>query len=595
MRLILFAAPAFGVLASATPVTIAPAPTSPIGQEGGGPGPLAILQSICRPGDDAERLSRRGLFVAAAAWAQSRGQAEAEPRLIDGVASADIAATASDEARPWFEQGLGLIHGFNHDEALRAFRKAQALDPDCAICLWGEAYALGPNINKPMAPEDAPRARAAAQEALAKAGAATEVERALIEAIQTRYGDGDRGALDRAYAEAMREVADRFPEHDEVQALSAEATMDAQPWDYWEPGGLQTKGMAGDALARLETVLARNPDHVASIHLHIHLTEASDDPWRAAPHAGRLASLAPGAGHLVHMPSHTWYRVGRFLDSLAANVEAVKVDEAYLAEAREAAGPIYRYGYYPHNVHFALTSAQMAGDAATALDMGGRLDAALPMEMADIEGWVQLIKASPWFARIQFGDEEELESVLAAASPEGAPAYVEAAWRYARGEAAAKLGRPDAARAEAAALAALNAQTDWSQAMAFMPAPQLLEIMQATVLGRAAMAEGDLKSAIDRFASAAEMQAALPYLEPPFWWYPARQTLGAVLLMDGQPERAEQAFLAALVQSPNNGWAWWGLAAAREARGDSAGAEAARTIWRSAWAPDAPEPALERL
>ncbi len=258
------------------------------------------------------------------------------------------------------------------------------------------------------------------------------------------------------------------------------------------------------------------------------------------------------------------------------------------------ASDFYRYGLYPHNVHFVLTSAQMAGDGPTVIEAADRLDEVLPMDMAAIEGWIQLIKAAPWFARVQFGDAEVLEGVLAAPAPEAAPAYVEAAWRYARGEAAARLGRPAEARAEAEALAGLDAATDWDTAIPWMPGAMLVDVMQETVLARAAMAEGDRAMAIGHWGAATALQAQLPYLEPPFWYYPTRQSFAAALLQDGQAARAEQEFFATLVESPDNGWAYWGLAKAREARGDAAGAEAAMTMWRDAWAgPE--EPTLDRL
>ena len=559
--------------------------------------PLTLNREICRARADG-RLDRRGLFIAAArAYAQTAGGQSEAPPIMEGVASAALEATVNEAARPYFNQGVGLVDGFNHMEGVRAFRAAQALDPDCALCYWGEAYALGPNINDAMDPANNARALEAARLAKEKAAGATEVEKALIEAIQTRYSEdpaADRAALDAAYSKAMQEVAGRFPEHDQVQALAAEAIMDAQPWDYWQPGGREPKGDAGQGLDRLARVLDRNPDHVLAIHLYIHMTEASDDPWRAAPYAERLAGLAPGAGHLVHMPAHTWFRVGRFVDSLEANVAAVAVDEAYLNQAGDAASAIYRYGYYPHNVHFMLTSAQMAGDGPTVLEYADRLDAALPMEMAAIEGWVQLIKAAPWFAKVQFGDGAMLEGMLAAPAPDGAPAYIEAAWRYARGEAAARLGRAGEARGEAAKLAELDAATDWDKAIPWMPGAMLVDIMQETVLARAAMAEGDRATAIGHWGRATEIQAALPYLEPPFWYYPARQSFAAALLDDGQAARAEQEFFATLVESPDNGWAYWGLAKAREAQGDASGAEAAMTMWRDAWAGEA-EPTLDRL
>jgi tetratricopeptide (TPR) repeat protein len=561
--------------------------------------PLVVNREICRARAADGELNRRGLFIAAArAYAATSASATAEaPPLFEGVASGALEPTANQAALPYFRQGIGLMDGFNHSEAVRAFRTAQALDPDCALCFWGEAYALGPNINDAMDPANNARALETARLAREKAEGASEVERALIDTLQTRYSDdpsADRAALDKAYSAAMQEVADRFPEHDQVQALAAEAIMDAQPWDYWESGGRTPKGDAGVAMQRLETVLERNPDQVLAIHLYIHMTEASDDPWRAVEGAERLAGLAPGAGHLVHMPAHTWFRIGRFAESLEANIDAVAVDEAYLDRAGDAASDIYRYGYYPHNVHFVLTSAQMAGDGQTVLESADRLDAALPMDMAEIEGWIQLIKAAPWFAKVQFGEQAVLEDILAAAEPDGAPAYIEAAWRYARGEAAARLGRPGEARAEAAKLAELDAATDWDKAIPWMPGAMLVDIMQETVLARAAMAENDLDTAIDHWGRAAALQADLPYLEPPFWYYPARQSFAATLLRDGQAERAEQEFFATLVESPDNGWAYWGLAKAREAQGDATGAEAAMTMWRDAWVGEE-EPSLERL
>ncbi|MBM9593578.1 tetratricopeptide repeat protein [Roseitranquillus sediminis] len=557
--------------------------------------PLSASLSICRT-TTAEGPTRRGLFISAAkAYAQTAADPAAPPTLIAGVASSALEATVNETARPYFEQGVGLVDGFNHFEAVRAFRAAQAADPECALCYWGEAYALGPNINDPMDPANNPRALEAARLAAEKAG--TELERALTEALLTRYSEvpaADRAALDAAYAEAMQQVADRFPEHDQVQALAAEAIMDAQPWDYWEVGGRTPKGAAGDGLRRLETVLGRNPENVLAIHLYIHMTEASDDPWRAERYAAELGELAPGAGHLVHMPAHTYFRVGRFADSLDANIAAVAVDEAYIAQAGDAISPIYRYGYYPHNVHFVLTSAQMAGEADTVMEAADQLDAALPMEMATVEGWVQLIKAAPWFAKVQFGDAAKFEEILAAPAPADAPAYIEAAWRYARGEAAARLGQPEEARAEAEALAALDEATDWGAAIPGMPGAPLVDIMQESVLARAAMAEGDRDAAIDHWGRATAIQAELPYLEPPFWYYPARQSFAAALLADGQAERAEQEFFATLVESPDNGWAYWGLAKAREAQDDPEGAEAAMTMWRDAWTGEE-EPTLDRL
>ncbi|HRO04657.1 MAG TPA: hypothetical protein PLS69_13740, partial [Terricaulis sp.] len=409
-------------------------------------------------------------------------------------------------------------HAFNHAEAVRAFRYAQELDPTCAMCAWGEAFALGPNINAPMEEGDHAPAYAAARRAYELRAGASPAELALIEAIQTRYAEtppADRAPLDAAFADAMVAAANRVPENDLVQIIAAEAAMDTQPWDYWEAGGRAPKGRIVDALARVETVLARSPNNAGAIHLYIHLVEASADPWRSEAAAGRLTRAAPQAGHLVHMPAHIYYRVGRFRESIRANIDAIAADEAFFRAAE--ASPLYRYGYYSHNVHFVLTSAAMAGDARTALQYADKLDEAVPMEMAQLVPLAQPVKAAPWFARAQFGDPE---SVLAAAAPPEGVAYVTGAWRFARGVALAQLGRADGARSEADALARLI-ETGQFAAMeaAAVPAKTILEIYRHVLLARAHMSERDYPAAIAELRRAAEMQQTIPYMEPPYIYY----------------------------------------------------------------------------
>ena len=263
------------------------------------PIPLTLGREICRTARAEGGPSRRGLFLAAArAYAQAAGGAGGAPPLMEGVGSGALEATVNEAARPYFRQGIGLIDGFNHAEGIRAFRAAQALDPDCALCSGAGPTRSARTSTTRWTRQQRARHRAA-RLARDKAAGATEVERALIEALQTRYSEdpaADRAALDAAYSQAMQVVADRFPENDQVQALAVKAIMDAQPWDYWEPGGRTPKGDAGQAVERLEAVLARNPDHVLGIHLYIHMTEASDDPWRAVDGAERLAGLTPGRG-----------------------------------------------------------------------------------------------------------------------------------------------------------------------------------------------------------------------------------------------------------------------------------------------------------
>jgi hypothetical protein len=323
------------------------------------------------PGASSWRAGLAAMIASAEAYAQTLpGDINAPPPLVGGLGDAHLDITTSDPmTQEFFDQGLRYLHAFNHSEAVRAFRHARRLDPNCGICAWGESFALGPNINAPMSPEDNEAAYTLARAAHEHRAGASPIEQALIDALQTRYAataPQDRSALDAGFADAMVAAADAHPDSDILQVFAAEAVMDTQPWDYWLPNGRDPKGRAGDAIGRVETVLARNPGNGGAIHLYIHLVEASGDPWRSEEAAQRLAAIAPQAGHLVHMPGHIYYRVGRFRDSIETNINAVETDERYIRNADPS--PIYRYGYYPHNVHFVLTSAAMGGNGQMALD-----------------------------------------------------------------------------------------------------------------------------------------------------------------------------------------------------------------------------------
>ena len=377
--------------------------------------------------------------------------ADTEPPLWTGIGSITWKiTTANERAQAYFDQGLRLAYAFNHDEARRAFRMAQKLDPDCAMCFWGEALVLGPNINLPM-PEDAVApAYAAAQQAKALAGKASPREQALIGAIAVRYGSDPKAArapLDAAYAAEMAKAAKQFAEDDEIATLYAEAVMDLSPWDYWKPGGRDAKPQSVPIVPTLERVLGRNPNHAGAIHLYIHAVEASDRPKRAEPYADKLRGAIPGAGHLVHMPSHIYYRVGRYLDALEDNKTAVKVDEKYLTETNAPMG-VYRLGYYPHNVHFVMASAQMAGDGPTVIAAAEKLGQLIPSEAAKGIAMVQPVKAAPYFAHAQFSAPE---TILALPDPGDAIPYVKAMWLYVRG--VALVANRDFAGATAAASA----------------------------------------------------------------------------------------------------------------------------------------------
>ena len=513
--------------------------------------------------------------------------AETEPPLWAGLGSITYKITTGNErAQAYFDQGLRLAYAFNHDEAQRAFRMAQKLDPDCAMCFWGEALVLGPNINLPMQEGAVAPAYAAAQKAKALAGRASPREQALIGALAARYGNDPKAArapLDAAYAAEMAKVATQFPDDDEIDTLYAEAVMDLSPWDYWKPGGREPNPQSVPIVPALERVLARNPDHAGAIHLYIHAVEASDRPRRAEPYADRLRGAIPGAGHLVHMPSHIYYRVGRYLDALEDNKTAVKVDEKYLADTKAPMG-VYRLGYYPHNVHFVMASAQMAGDGPTVIAAAEKLRELIPDEVARGVAMSQPIKAAPYFAHAQFSTPE---TILALPDPGDAVPYVKGMWLYTRGVALTARRDFTGAAAAAKAIETLERTADLKALKdANVPAPEVLRIARTVILARIAQAKGDKRTAVARFERAAALQDALPYTEPPYWYYPIRQSLAAALLQAGRYAEAERQFQRALSRAPSNGWSYYGLAELQKSRGNTAAARKAEADLAKVWIGD---------
>jgi tetratricopeptide (TPR) repeat protein len=503
-------------------------------------------------------------------------------------------STSEAEAQRYFDQGLMLAFGFNHAEAHRSFQVAQHLDPSCAMCFWGEALVLGPNINAPMEPLQNAPALAAIARAQALADTASDREKALIAALATRYSSdaaSSRAQLDAAYADAMVETSRRFPDDLDIATLAAESLMNLSPWDYWAPGGQEPKGRTAEMLALLEGVLRRNPDHPGAIHFYIHAVEASDRPERAEPYADRLAAQNPGTGHLAHMPSHIYYRVGRYGDSLATNRKAVAVDEAFLAKVKTEG--IYAGGYYPHNIHFLMVSAQMAGDGATVLAVAEKLERAVPDDVARTTAWVQLIKAAPLLAHAQFGSPE---AILALQPPTGDMPYVTAMWHYARGIAFAAQKDVSAARAEVEKIETMAKQSDLETlTTSGVPARDVLALAGHVVRGRIAQASGNLQEAISAFREATAIEDRLAYMEPPFWYYPVRQSLGAALLAAGEADEARMMFEASLKAAPNNGWALFGLEAVHRAKGDPEGAAAIERRLAKVWAGPRTILSLDRL
>jgi len=491
-------------------------------------------------------------------------------------------STKVPETQKFFDQGVNLLFGFNHAEAIRSFREAARLDPNCAMCWWGMSVALGSNINLPMPPDAIAPAWQALQQAQARAPKASAREQAWIGALATRYSNdpkADRHALDEAYAAAMGKLWREHPDDLDAGTFYAEAMMDTQPWDYWQADGATPKGHGGEIVSTLETVLRQAPDHPGALHLYIHAVEASTTPERAEAPADRLLVLMPEAGHIVHMPSHIYYRVGRYADAARVNELAATVDEAYIAACK--AQGFYPAGYYGHNIHFLWTSAEMQGRYQTAIGAARRLVKAVDaVNLAAQLPLGELYVFTPVATDLRFGKWKE---ILAEPAPPKALPLDTVVWTYARGFAHANTGDLKAARDDRAKLEALS-HGDFSRFEPFgVPAVPMTKLSLALLDGEIARLSGDLPGAVAKFRAAAELEAALPYTEPPYWHQPVSHLLGAALLQAKQPAEAEAVYRKSLHTYRDDGWALFGLAQALKAQGKDAEAAQAQAEFTKAW------------
>ena len=492
-------------------------------------------------------------------------------------------STKNPEAQRFFDQGLTLVFGFNHEEAERSFRRAAELDPHSAMAFWGIALALGPCINNvDLDPPHEKAAYEAEQKALSLAPDATERERAYIQALAKRYSPNanvDLRKLDADYANAMQGLFKSYPDDLDAATLYAESLMDLHPWKQWTLDGRPTEGTE-EIIAVLESVLRRDPNHLGANHYYIHATESSPHPQWALASAKRLETLAPGAGHLVHMPAHTYMRVGDYAAAARSNALAADADRAYFRESNTL-GSMYDMMYYCHNLHFLAASYSMAGDFAHAKQAADEVAAhAAPMlhDMPMAETYVPY----PIFVLVRF---HRWDDVLMLPAPKPGMAMTDAFWHFARGSAFAAKGQIAHAEAERQILATARKETpaDVEFSFYFNKAQRFLDLAENILDARIAAAKGDHTQAISYWEKAVDVQDKLYYGEPPEWFYPVRESLGAALLLNGQADRAEVVFRADLEQYPRNPRSLFGLLKSLEAQNKTANVEEIRREFEVAW------------
>ena len=477
-------------------------------------------------------------------------------------------------AQQYFDQGLRLVYGFNHAEAIRSFTRATELDPQCAMCYWGIAYAYGPHVNAGMDSASGVKAYEAVQKARALSSGAPAWQRAYIDALAARYATvppAQRANLDSAYSRAMWNVSRQYPNDLDAAAFAAESSMDLRPWNYWTAEGKPYPGTT-ELVKKLESVIARNPNHPGACHFYIHAVEASD-PHLAVPCAERLARLMPGEGHMVHMPAHIYVRVGRYKDAAMSNVHAIHMDETFIEGQPQPT--VYSLAYYPHNIHFLAFVSTMAGRSAQAIDAARTLKSKVNMDVARGVGMLREMVPYHVLTLTTFG---RWDNVLAEPLPPAELRFPTAMAYYARGVAFAAKG--DAASAKVA-LDSVVAIDNATPADDEHKAP--ISIAVHALMGEIAARTGKPEAAIPHFQEALKIEDKGLYFEPPKWYYPIRHSLGAALLKAGRNAEAEQVYRDDLKRFPENGWSLYGLAAALKAQGKNEEAAKVEQRFASAW------------
>jgi tetratricopeptide (TPR) repeat protein len=467
-------------------------------------------------------------------------------------------STKNTEAQEFFDQGLRLIYAFNHDEAARSFQKAAELDPKLAMAYWGFAEAVGPNYNDPASEDRFKQAHEAIQKAVDLSGNASDSERGYILALAKRFPSDPKSDLRKAaeqYRDAMREVVKNNPDDLDAATLFAESGMDLHPWGLWHHDGTPEAGTE-EIVATLESVIKRDPNHLGALHYYIHAVEASNSPERALAGANRLASLAPAAGHIVHMPAHVYIRTGDYAAAVKTNEEAAAVDRAYIQ--RSGAQGIYPMMYYSHNLHFIAMCSAMTGDYAEshkAAEMLATHVGPAVKDMPPLEGFMTI----PMAVDVRF---HKWDAILATKAPDAEMKAATGFWHFARGIALAGKGRTSEAEAEYKILAEAEKAIP-PDAIFLMPVKNktkdILKIAQDVLGAHVALAKKDNAAAVGLLRDAVATQDTLLYGEPPGWFFPVRESLGGALLMNGDAKGAEQVFREDLTKNPRNPRSLFGL------------------------------------
>jgi tetratricopeptide (TPR) repeat protein len=523
------------------------------------------------------------LFFTLWAWAgqqhDGHSPADAKPAtLVQGLGRlTHPIATKNADAQKFFNQGLTFVYAFNHDEAIRSFRRAAALDPVSPMPHWGIALALGPNINLDVDPEREIAAYEAAQRAKALAAKAPASERAYVDALVRRYSNNpkaDLKALAVDYKNAMRDLVRQYPDDLDAATLYAESLMDLNPWLLWSADGAPAEGTL-EIVSVLESVLTRDPMHIGANHYYIHAVEASKTPGRALTSAKRLDTLVPAAGHLVHMPAHIYMRTGNYDGAVVANEKAAEVDRKYIAETN--AGGVYPLMYYTHNLDFLASAAMMSGQYAKAADAADLLVANVLPAISDM-AMIEPFGAKKLYVLIRFAKYDE---VMKLPPPDPKHALLTTLWHFGRGIAQAAhdnaLGAERERDAYRAARRAVPAEMDWG----YNKARTMFLVCDRVLDAWVARARHDEAAAIEAWRAAVQAEDALSYNEPPDWFSPTRESLGAALLRANRLPEAEQAFRDDLERNPGSGRSLFGLWQALVAQKKDAGA--AEKNFRGAW------------